>query len=680
MLAMFTDASSNKHDGPSYGAYSVVFRNNCPGVQSRGQYHEMAWNVPDLPDSLIGEFLAFAQGLRVTEFELRAIKKLRGAAATTVVLAIFSDSFEVLRMVKNGYYPRDRDPYQNLIARTVRLIWQQSHNVCNIPGYNVRIHAHWVKGHSDVAGNDRADCLAKEARKDSRNLYRVAGQELNANLLSPAVHIPLLDDMERLLSRQHPVHAQPAQHGHPRNGLGWNDRAQNRRPQSRPGRNTGARVGRGQTDRDMGSHQRYPHGRDSHQRSLQRVPPHPRESYSSPPWARESFHPELERITVPPYPRAFPTSSLEEHRPRNSQCLGTGTNKNDDPYDLGLGPGPGETREPMSTRRGNNAPSLQRVPSNSDRPYNPPSRVSAASNPNLKPVVMPRLQHSYASISNPNHDPIAKPRLQRNFSPSSPGRHRPHVAEYSRPETNQCEGPYLDYGPDPRQHPGQDRVSASNTGIALASGGEKREAEGRQSITHKLANNENLGDQDKTVLNQQSGENMECQSVLGNEASLHERFDEPHPALEDHPAPSNVSLQEESMKTIDEPVAGGLPVVKERGTTPESFIVEEEAASQPQAHEPIGQTSVSPMGAEQDESEAELFRDAQSLIDAQDLAECPHHDELPLVHDMNHYRPDETHIDEDDMSEEQMQAAVDRQLEQEAEAALARMMASETFE
>lgn len=160
----------------------------------------------------IGDYLGDAE---------QAIRQAREVAAQ----AQASTRDEVLRMIKKGYSHGDQGFHQDRMVRTVRLIWQLSHDVCNIPGYDVSIEGHWVKGHADVVGNDRADMLSKQARKLSRNLYVVGGKGLHANLLPSAVHIPLFDEIEREASRHRPAQAQPAQHGHGCNGIIRNDLA-----------------------------------------------------------------------------------------------------------------------------------------------------------------------------------------------------------------------------------------------------------------------------------------------------------------------------------------------------------------------------------------------------------------------------------------------------------------------
>ncbi|KAK3948366.1 hypothetical protein QBC32DRAFT_317874 [Pseudoneurospora amorphoporcata] len=427
----------------------------------------MAWSMREMLDNSVGESLAFAQAFQPCFLVQYNIFSLSPS------LSLWSKSFR-----------------WGLFEKIVRLVRQLSHEVCSIPGYDVSIEVYWVKGHANVEGNERADELSNQARIESRNIFITDGKERDANLLPPAVHAQLMDDIDREASRHRPAQEQTAQNGHAPNGRVW--------------------VNRGRNDRGRHSQQRYPRGRGNNAKSFPRFTSNPRGPYSPPPWASESF--------------------------------------------------------------------------------------------------------------NPNFDPIRMPRYPRTFPSSSQGGERPHVSEDSRPETNELTGFYdLDPGSvADEQEPLLERFL--DEGKAES----EPEIQGPVCIPTVVA---------EPAANKQA---LACDNVANPEKSLRER----------EACESQIPLNHED--------------VPEKEPTPDLE----------------GRTCVSPSDAEDDESAMELLLNEQIPSHPQLACECRTQDDLALVDDKDDHGPDETHMHEDAMSEEQIQAAVDRQLEEEAEAALARRMAS----
>ncbi|KAK1773609.1 hypothetical protein QBC45DRAFT_461053 [Copromyces sp. CBS 386.78] len=359
--------------------------------------------------------------------------------------------------------------------------------------------------------------------------------------------------------------------------------------------------------------------------------------------------------------------------------------------------------------RGNNARSFPRFTSNPRGPYSPPPWASESFNPNF--------------------DPIRMPRYPRTFPSSSQAGERPHVSENSRPETNELTG-FNDLDPGSGPHPGRERVFVSSTQTARASEEEKTRAEKQQPVVHQLATKENLEN-----LEQQENalpiEKSELKVVFEAQASFHGRLDEKSSPLEEYAVPSNATSKDEPRQSIEKPTALGWPVADEQEPLLERFFDEGKAESEPEIQGPVGiptvvtesaankqalacdnvanpaeplrereacegqilcdhedvpereptpdlggRTSVRPSASEDDESAMELLLNEQTSFHPQLACECRTQDDLALVDDKDAHGPDETHMHEDAMSEEQIQAAVDRQLEEEAEAALARLMAS----
>ncbi|EAA27841.1 hypothetical protein GE21DRAFT_9515 [Neurospora crassa] len=264
-IAFFTDASVEEKTPDLPGGYSVVFDNFFPGTHHYRERLGMAWLMPNMITSTIGEAVGILQALQVAIHHLRAIaiSPADTASARRVTLCIFSDAHQVIRLIK----------CQNL-------------NVGDIPGFDVFLELHWVKGHAGVEENDQADLIARRARpiEDGRDIFVASGADVDATALPPAVHLLFLDDIAAEKARQRPP---------------------------RP-------LGK-QNDR------RKRNGKRAHRRRDENVPssslhtPNDDMTYSPPPWASDSFRFSTNSLEMPQYPATRPFSFASEEHPRVSE-------------------------------------------------------------------------------------------------------------------------------------------------------------------------------------------------------------------------------------------------------------------------------------------------------------------------------------------------------------------------
>ncbi|KAK3492108.1 uncharacterized protein B0T23DRAFT_404240 [Neurospora hispaniola] len=264
-IAFFTDASVEGKTLDLPGGYSVVFDNFFPGTHHYRERLEMAWLMPNMITSTIGEAVGILQALQVAIHHLRAIAISPAdiASARRVNLCIFSDAHEVIRLIK----------YQNL-------------NVGDIPGFDVFLELHWVKGHAGVEENDQADLIARRARpiEDGRDIFVASGEDVDATALPPAVHLLFLDDIAAEKARQRPP---------------------------RP-------LGK-QNDRRKRNGRRTHRTRDNNVPSPSLHPPNDDLTYSPPPWASHSFRFSNSSLEMPQYPATRPFSFASEEHPRVSE-------------------------------------------------------------------------------------------------------------------------------------------------------------------------------------------------------------------------------------------------------------------------------------------------------------------------------------------------------------------------
>ncbi|KAK3401412.1 hypothetical protein B0T20DRAFT_466475 [Sordaria brevicollis] len=310
MLAMFTDGSPNPNPRDTSGGYAVVFENHCPGTPFKRERLQMAWHMPNMLNSTVGEALAFAQALQVAIHQLRTIRRDRhDNSVKTVVLAIFSDAFEVLQMIKQGHTYLNEAFHLELLGFIIRLVHRLSHEVCSINGYDVNIEVYWVKGHAGVPGNECADNLAKQARAEKRNIFFSGGRRRDAMQLPEAVHMQIMDELRWAAERHRLPRARISHHSRRRNERGTNNR------------------------------QSYLHRRGNHDHG----------GYNPPSWASESFSPILDRRGMPQHPGSSSPSSLagrlrsaveDSSRPSTDDSIGH--------YNSGSGRDPRPDREQTS--------------------------------------------------------------------------------------------------------------------------------------------------------------------------------------------------------------------------------------------------------------------------------------------------------------------------------------------
>ncbi|KAK3343237.1 hypothetical protein B0H65DRAFT_550409 [Neurospora tetraspora] len=202
--------------------------------------------------STIGKAMGILQGLRVGADHLRAVPRTDTDIVRKATLCIFSDAFEVLRMIK--YQNLNTSFRQEFIAKVINLVEQLSHELGNIPGFDVALELHWMRGHVGFEENEQADDFANKARP------RYEGRDIF--------------------------------HSHGRG---------NRRRNHRRRANNAAIFSR------HASHDGMP--------------------YSPPPWATDSFGPNITSLRMPRYPSTLPFSSTGGERPRVSEKPRPGTNE-----------------------------------------------------------------------------------------------------------------------------------------------------------------------------------------------------------------------------------------------------------------------------------------------------------------------------------------------------------------
>lgn len=285
-IAFFTDASVEEKTPDLPGGYSVVFDNFFPGTHHYRERLEMAWLMPKMITSTIGEAVGILQALQVAIHHLRAIaiSPADTASARRVTLCIFSDAHQVIRLIK--YQNINVSFHRDLIAKITDSIEQLSHEVRDIPGFDVFLELHWVKGHAGVEENDQADVIARRARpiEDGRDIFVASGADVDATALPPAVHLLFLDDIAAEKARQRPP---------------------------RP-------LGK-QNDRRKRNGKRAHRRRDNNVSSSSLHPPNDDMTYSPPPWASDSFRFSTNSLEMPQYPATRPFSFASEEHPRVSE-------------------------------------------------------------------------------------------------------------------------------------------------------------------------------------------------------------------------------------------------------------------------------------------------------------------------------------------------------------------------
>ncbi|KAK3503281.1 hypothetical protein B0T13DRAFT_493132 [Neurospora crassa] len=283
-IALFTDASMEGVASDAPGGYSVVFDNFFPRTLHYGERLQMAWLMPNIISSSIGEAVGILQALQVAIHHLRAIAISAADTTSTrrVTLCIFSDAFQVIRVIKYQYL--NTSFHQDLIAKVIELIEHLSHEVGNIPGFDVFLKLHWVKGHAGVEENDQADLIARRARpvEDGRDLFVASGEDLDATALPPAIHLQFLDDIAAEMARQRPPRPWGKQNDH---------RNRSRRNYRRRGNNALNSL--------------HPRNDDT--------------NYGPPPWASDSFHFSTSSLEMPQYPATRPFSFASDEHPRVSE-------------------------------------------------------------------------------------------------------------------------------------------------------------------------------------------------------------------------------------------------------------------------------------------------------------------------------------------------------------------------
>ncbi|KAK7979926.1 hypothetical protein PG989_012383 [Apiospora arundinis] len=172
-IVMFTDGSARSHLGPDVPRTSAVtYRCIYDEAGARNApWVDLSYGAIGITTSDEAEIVAMAQALKALEQELRGYVGSKngeaGRAAPGLRVMVFSDSQTCLGILFRMIHALRRNmPY---IGRdwVVEYLKDNLQNVAELiyasPTLDMWVEFHWIKGHSLIEGNDRADWLAYEA-------------------------------------------------------------------------------------------------------------------------------------------------------------------------------------------------------------------------------------------------------------------------------------------------------------------------------------------------------------------------------------------------------------------------------------------------------------------------------------------------------------------------------------
>ncbi|KAK8093324.1 hypothetical protein PG997_000009 [Apiospora hydei] len=169
-IVMYTDGSVRlpEYDCPRTSA--VTYRHVYDGTDAKNApWIDRAFGVLGIKNSNEAEIVAVAESLKALEQEVRSyieIKKQQAKKASRLQVLIFSDSRHCLSildrmlqtLMKNKPFTGRDWTVEYLKANVKKLVETVASTDLDLP-----VEFHWVKGHSGVEGNDRADWLAYDA-------------------------------------------------------------------------------------------------------------------------------------------------------------------------------------------------------------------------------------------------------------------------------------------------------------------------------------------------------------------------------------------------------------------------------------------------------------------------------------------------------------------------------------
>ena len=169
---IFTDGSCRENPGPC-GAGACVY---LPGQE---ECVELKKPVSRLASILLGELVAIEIALNFIQSEMKK-KTIKG-------VKIFCDSQSAIGILTLGWKPTS---YQGTIKQTKRIIEQ-------IEQEGVKIDISWTPGHADIAGNETADRLAKEAAKEAEGMDETRDRVVTAMDIKTAAKTSCMKKWQR---------------------------------------------------------------------------------------------------------------------------------------------------------------------------------------------------------------------------------------------------------------------------------------------------------------------------------------------------------------------------------------------------------------------------------------------------------------------------------------------------
>ncbi|MEW8548403.1 MAG: ribonuclease H family protein, partial [Candidatus Thiodiazotropha sp.] len=159
---IFTDGSCKQNPGPC-GAGACVY---LPGQE---ESVELKKPVSRLASILLGELVAISIALSFIQGEMRK-RQLAG-------VKLFSDSQSAVGLLTLGWTPSS---YQGTISQIKK-------QMDDIKQKGLYLDIQWTPGHADIAGNETADRLAKEAAQEAENMEEGDDRPVTATDIRTAV-------------------------------------------------------------------------------------------------------------------------------------------------------------------------------------------------------------------------------------------------------------------------------------------------------------------------------------------------------------------------------------------------------------------------------------------------------------------------------------------------------------
>ncbi|KAK8863125.1 hypothetical protein PGQ11_009360 [Apiospora arundinis] len=170
---MFTDGSARSHLGPDVPRTSAVTY-RCIYDESGARnapWVDLSYGAIGITTSDEAEIVAMAQALKALEQELRGYVDSKnsesGRAAPGLRVMVFSDSqaclgilFRMIHALRRNMPYTGRDWVVEYLKDNLQIVAEL---IYASPTLDVWVEFHWIKGHSLIEGNDRADWLAYEA-------------------------------------------------------------------------------------------------------------------------------------------------------------------------------------------------------------------------------------------------------------------------------------------------------------------------------------------------------------------------------------------------------------------------------------------------------------------------------------------------------------------------------------